>query len=142
MKKLMIGAAVAALCCSAVVGYCMESGNVVGYQSYTLKKGMQQITVIFSDLPTGEGIKLGSVLVSAVEGDRISYDGKNAIAKKDKEGKLHWISKGKIVDDTTFPDSSVTFRYFRRVKQETTMTFCGQVNGSWLSETDDEVSES
>lgn len=134
MKKLMIGAVVAAVCCSAIVGFCdVGSGNIVGYQGYTLKKGIQKITVIFKELPTGESVKLGSLLPSALEGDRITFGTFDATAKKDKDGKLHWMSKGKNVDEVKFPEKSVTFRYFRRAKTESKLTISGEVSGEMLT---------
>ena len=55
MKKLMVAAAVAL---SAMVGFSVESANIVGYQTLTIKPGWNMLAVNFKDVNNTEGILL------------------------------------------------------------------------------------
>lgn len=134
MKKLMISAALAAVCCSAVVGYCdVSNANVVGYANYTIRHGVQNIDLTFKEVGASENITVGSLLPSALPSDHIICHQFHVVAKM-VDGKLHWTQKGKIVDDLRIPQGKFSFRYLRKDKKETVMHLSGEVQGKWLAE--------
>ena len=60
MKKLMVAAAVAL---SAMVGFSVESANIVGYQTLTIKPGWNMLAVNFKDVNNTDGILLNDLFL-------------------------------------------------------------------------------
>lgn len=109
----------------------VSAANIVGYSSVEIRKGFQTVDLSFADVSTGEQLTLATLLPSAVRGDKIMFKGAMITAAPDKDGQLHWMSKGLVVDNDLIPAGKVRVRYLRIKDQKTTLTISGAVQSEW-----------
>ena len=147
MKKLMI-AATAALC--ATVGFSLESANVVGYNTVTLKKGYNMMAVNFENVASDAGIALQDLIPGTGEGltgaqgmaaaDQIQvWDSSEGVysyyylykttltipALVAKNGK--WVTQAGVVTDVKFKNGDV-FWFKKQGEGDVNVTVAGSVS--------------
>ena len=105
---------------------CAIDSNVIGYTGTEIHKGRNEIAVSLGGIG-GAPSRVGDIRAGACVGDILTFGDFQAVAEI-VDGELHWVSKGRVVDDAVLPEKGTIIVIDRERDETTTILFSGEVD--------------